>query len=915
MRSSSPRPASRPASSTKIESVVTTAAKLKAPVYISEACDDQQAVELFQKWLQVPRLKQLTEEELVASSSLQLQYINAEQDNPSFEDAVFPTETSPEEQQAHGPVVWRRVTGNLYTPSSQHARLVQGVLQSSGSSSWFLGALAAVSRKQELLLNLIVSDECAQRGLYTVRFFKHGSWRPVVVDNRLPCMEQQQRLAFCSSGQAQELWPSLIEKAYARLHGGYAAIAAGSVGDALVDLTGGVVSKVSLSTEEHMQDAATGGLWTSIEQWLAAGSIIACMAKQPQDAAKGSLMGVLPNTPYSILEARVLPGGSKLLRLHCPWAPNGMWQGPWGLQCSSQEWMGEEGQAALAQDAALAAGLQDLATFWCTYWEFIQVFNRCWVVQLMPESWHQISLSSGWVGASAGGPAATTGSPGAAAAKEPGHAQAYPSSDDSREVQSTVAQAVQDGGVLESAASPQQQQQQQQQQGLAGASVSMSSSWCCNPQFRLSVAGSGTVMVCLGQQDPQVHHQRHQPKRQRDFHIGLTLLRDKPAAGSSSSSSSSSTAAGLSSSREVVLRFRAQAGESYMLVPYTRRAGDTGPFTLRVYGPHAMQLEQLPSPMSLVLGGQWLAHQAGGRSCHASWGSNPQYLISCQRETTALLALLRPDVANSLVPQPFDPQQCIGLTLAVPEVTPGGWGRRCCIPPGSSGRELVHAESDFCTMAEAVLLVRLQPEVPYVLVPSTADPGIEAPFELRLLSSYPIELVPLPSAQTISHSGAWDAATAGGSNLHASWVNNPAYLLRLPSSVTCRISLTRIGRSSRTAGSQRLNDMLGFYVIRAARPHTAAGGRHKSAAAALKQAQLFESAFLPADSCEAELQLPAGVLLLVPCTFGPGVVGRYCLSVSSVAGTAGAGCNFSLEHVSGGLAAAGEQLMQQAAGS
>jgi hypothetical protein len=81
----------------------------------------------------------------------------------------------------------------------------QGVLQSSGSSSWFLGALAAVSCKRELLLNLIVSDECAHRGLYTLRFFKHGSWRPVVVDNRLPCVELQQRLAFSSSGQAQVL--------------------------------------------------------------------------------------------------------------------------------------------------------------------------------------------------------------------------------------------------------------------------------------------------------------------------------------------------------------------------------------------------------------------------------------------------------------------------------------------------------------------------------------------------------------------------------------------------------------------------------------------------------------------------------------------------------------------------------------
>eukprot|EP00882_Tetradesmus_deserticola_P012778 GHRQ01013543.1.p1 GENE.GHRQ01013543.1~~GHRQ01013543.1.p1 ORF type:complete len:194 (+),score=57.78 GHRQ01013543.1:1534-2115(+) len=177
------------------------------------------------------------------------------------------------------------------------------------------------------------------------------------------------RQSSCMSCRCvQELWPSLIEKAYARLHGGYAAIATGSVADALVDLTGGIVSKVSLSDDAQLQDAAAGGLWTFVQQWLAAGSIITCMAKQPGNAAEGSLMGVLANTPYSIVEARVLPAGSKLLRLHCPWAPHGMWQGAWGLQSSSQEWMGEEGQAALAQDAALGAGLQDMATFWCTYW-------------------------------------------------------------------------------------------------------------------------------------------------------------------------------------------------------------------------------------------------------------------------------------------------------------------------------------------------------------------------------------------------------------------------------------------------------------------------------------------------------------------------------------------------------------------
>jgi calpain-7 len=186
--------------------------------------------------------------------------------------------------------------------------------------------------------------------------------------------------------------------------------------------------------------------------------------------------------------------------------------------------------------------------------------------------------------------------------------------------------------------------------------------------------------------------------------------------------------------------------------------------------------------------------------------------------------------------------------------------------------------------------------------------GIEAPFELRLLSSYPIELVPLPAVQTVSYYGAWDAATAGGSNLHGSWVSNPAYIMHLPSAGTCKISLSRIGRSSRAAGSQPLSDMLGCYVIRAARAPSAAGSRRMSTAGALKQAQLFESAFLPADSCAAELQLPAGKLLLVPCTFGPGVVGRFSLSVT--AGAAGAG--FSLQEVVGGLVAAGEQMMQQA---
>lgn len=179
----------------------------------------------------------------------------------------------------------------------------------------------------------------------------------------------------------QELWPSLVEKAYARLHGGYAAIASGCVADALIDLTGGVVDTLNLAAGLEPE----GAVWLHIMQTLAAGNLVVCLAEQQQSAGAGAaegvstsaaagccggwvpgIAGLLANSPYSILAAKVLPSGQKLLRLHNPWAPDGVWQGAWGPD--APEWGSEEGAAALAADAAMEEGLQDPATFWCSFW-------------------------------------------------------------------------------------------------------------------------------------------------------------------------------------------------------------------------------------------------------------------------------------------------------------------------------------------------------------------------------------------------------------------------------------------------------------------------------------------------------------------------------------------------------------------
>jgi hypothetical protein len=57
--------------------------------------------------------------------------------------------------------------------------------------------------------------------------------------------------------------------------------------------------------------------------------------------------------------------------------------------------------------------------------------------------------------------------------------------------------------------------------------------------------------------------------------------------------------------------------------------------------------------------------------------------------------------------------------------------------------------------------------------------GVEVPFELLLLSSHRLELCELPGRCTTCHTGTWADGTAGGSNLHTSWLHNPAFTLQL----------------------------------------------------------------------------------------------------------------------------------------
>lgn len=68
-----------------------------------------------------------------------------------------------------------------------------------------------------------------------LKFFKNGDFQYIVVDDYIPMNDQGP--AFTKGGaDGLEMWPAILEKAYAKLYGSYDNIEAGKVHLALADM-------------------------------------------------------------------------------------------------------------------------------------------------------------------------------------------------------------------------------------------------------------------------------------------------------------------------------------------------------------------------------------------------------------------------------------------------------------------------------------------------------------------------------------------------------------------------------------------------------------------------------------------------------------------------------------------------------
>eukprot|EP01065_Artemidia_motanka_P023830 TRINITY_DN2848_c0_g3_i1.p1 TRINITY_DN2848_c0_g3~~TRINITY_DN2848_c0_g3_i1.p1 ORF type:complete len:847 (+),score=138.68 TRINITY_DN2848_c0_g3_i1:50-2590(+) len=205
---------------------------------------------------------------------------------------------------------------------------------------WFLSALAVVCTRQDLIRRVMISDKVSESGIYCCRFSHNGVWTPVLVDDMFPA-DVHGRLAFAhpSDAAGKVLWVSVVEKAYAKLHGSFRAICAGSAFDALTKLTGVPCQTVHLQSngDDAEADAIDPDLvWGRLESYRLSECLMAASCDRrdtPPEASRA--LGLVPNHCFTVLGVMVVRDRQgtpvRLLRLRNPWGHSD-WNGPWSFR-------------------------------------------------------------------------------------------------------------------------------------------------------------------------------------------------------------------------------------------------------------------------------------------------------------------------------------------------------------------------------------------------------------------------------------------------------------------------------------------------------------------------------------------------------------------------------------------------------
>eukprot|EP00980_Cylindrotheca_fusiformis_P006908 scaffold1442_cov128-Cylindrotheca_fusiformis.AAC.29 len=332
---------------------------------------------------------------------------------------------------------------DLYQFKGKRPQLFEGEIEPSDlcqgavGDCWLVAAFACASEFPDMIRHMFLTKEYNPRGLYKIRIYdpQLKKWVIVTVDDRIPCKKKTNRPRFMEPN-GNELWAILLEKAYAKHCGSYAAIDGGFVLWGWLSMTGDHVFQMSLDSKtgknwkredmvalQNPKDKRACGfkgtkekysndqVWTLLRKYDRQKALISAsigkVAFRDNDGPAGEQMlereGLVAGHAYSVISAMEVtetigglpkPNGKsfKLLKLRNPWGSY-EWKGHWSDK--SNLW---KKYPSIAKQCGYVES--DDGSFWMEFKDFKKVFTRINICDrdTSRDSSLDVNEDSGWCG-------------------------------------------------------------------------------------------------------------------------------------------------------------------------------------------------------------------------------------------------------------------------------------------------------------------------------------------------------------------------------------------------------------------------------------------------------------------------------------------------------------------------------------
>lgn len=163
--------------------------------------------------------------------------------------------------------------------------------------------------------------QMSRNGKYVVRLNFNGCFRKVVIDDRIPTSSTSRVIHVVDRNNPGLLWPTLLEKAYLKVRGGYDFPGSNSATDLWI-LSGWIPEQVFLQADELEPDR----FWKRIMNGFSYGDVMITMGTGKMSSKTERAIGLAGEHDYAVLDVREVEG-QRLLLIKNPWVEGTSWRG------------------------------------------------------------------------------------------------------------------------------------------------------------------------------------------------------------------------------------------------------------------------------------------------------------------------------------------------------------------------------------------------------------------------------------------------------------------------------------------------------------------------------------------------------------------------------------------------------------